>query len=293
MGWSVFAVSRQNSFSSLTNVMHIPHDWRRPLTFEVPNVDAIFHLAAQTSAYKARENVSQDINTNVIGTVQLLERVAKSNMQPVFIYTGSMTEYGMTPPAAVDEKVPLSPQTFYDSAKITTEIYAEQFAREGWLSKSITLRLSNVYGNNSREQGADRGFLDRSILRALLGEPLVYFGSGEYLRDFLHIDDVISALIAAAVHSEHLELPAFNIGTGSGTTIKDALSLVAKEAENLTGKPVPVNQAEFLANSYLIERRDSVADSHAFRESSGWEPKVVFENGVKEALKSTWALINS
>lgn len=292
MGWSIFAVSRRDSFSHLSNVTHIPHDWSRPITFEIPRVDTVFHLAAQTSAYKAREDVAEDIDTNVIGTVHLLERVARSNIKPVFIYTGSMTEYGMTSTDAIDEKVPLSPQTFYDAAKITTEIYAEQFVREGWLSKSITLRLSNVYGNHSRVQGADRGFLDRSMLRALSGEPLIYFGSGEYVRDFLHVDDVISALIRAALCVDSLDLPVFNIGTGFGTTIKSALALIAKEAEDLTGRPVQVNQADFHINSYAIERRDSIANSQVFRGLTGWTPKVDFGNGVREGLKEAWSFIS-
>lgn len=293
MGWSIFAVSRSDSFSHLSNVTHIPHDWRKSLAFEIPRVDTVFHLAAQTSAYKAREDVAEDIYTNVIGTVHLLERMARSSIKPVFIFTGSMTEYGMTSADTVNEKVVLSPQTFYDAAKITTEIYAEQFVREGWLSKSITLRLSNVYGSHSRVQGADRGFLDRSMLRALSGEPLIYFGSGEYIRDFLHVDDVISALISAAIHVDRLDLSAFNIGTGFGTTIKSALGLIAKEAENLTGRPVQVNQADFHSNSYAIERRGSVVNSQEFRASTGWTPRVDFGNGVREGLKEAWSFINT
>ena len=285
MGWSIFAVSRRDSFSHLSNVTHIPHDWSKSIAFEIPRVDTVFHLAAQTSAYKAREGVAEDIYTNVIGTVHLLERMARSNIKPVFIYTGSMTEYGMTSTDAIDEKVPLSPQTFYDAAKITTEIYAEQFAREGWLSKSITLRLSNVYGSRSRAQGVDRGFLDRSMLKALSGGPLIYFGSGEYVRDFLHVDDVISALISAALHVDSLDLSVFNIGTGFGTTIKSALALIAKEAEDLTGRPVQVNQADFQINSYAIERRNSIANSQVFRELTGWTPRVEFRNGVREGLR--------
>ena len=261
------------------------------MAFEIPRVDTVFHLAAQTSAYIAREDVAEDISTNIIRTVHLLERIARSNIKPVFIYTGSMTEYGMTSIHAVDEENSLSPQTFYDVAKITTEMYAEQFVREGWLSKSITLRLSNVYGSNSRVQGVDRGFLDRSMLKALSGEPLIYFGSGEYLRDFLHVDDVISALISTALNVDSLDLPVFNIGTGFGTTIKSALALIAKEAEALTGRPVEVNQTDFQINSYPIERRDSIANSQAFRKLTGWTPRVEFGNGIRKGLKEAWSSI--
>lgn len=291
-GWTVFAVSRRDSFSHLSNVTHIPHEWSKSIAFEIPRVDTVFHLAAQTSAYKAREDVANDIHSNVVGTAHLLENIARSNIKPVFIFTGSMTVYGLTSADPVDEKVPLSPQTFYDAAKITTEMYAEQFVREGWLSKSFTLRLSNVYGSHSREQAVDRGFLDRSILKAINGETLSFYGSGEYVRDFLHVDDVISALISAALYLDDLDSSVFNIGTGSGTTIKSALALIAREAEILTGSPVQVNQGVFPVNSYAIERRNSIANSQLFREATGWAPKVEFESGVREGLKEAWSALN-
>lgn len=291
IGWSVFAVSGRNSFSHLANVTHIPHDWSRRTTFEIPEVDTLFHLAAQTSAYKAREDVTEDINTNLIGTVHLLECLARSNVKPILIYAGSMTEYGMTSTTPIDETFPLSPNTFYDVGKIATQFYAEQFVREGWLSRSITLRLSNVYGSNSLQQNADRGFLDRSMVKALTGDSIYYLGSGEYLRDFIHVDDVISALISAALNVDSLDLTAFNIGNGTGITIKNALSLIAREAESLTGRTVEVNQADPPINFYEIEKRNSVSNSIAFRSSTGWRPKVDFETGVRRSLTEVWSKI--
>jgi nucleoside-diphosphate-sugar epimerase len=112
------------------------------------------------------------------------------------------------------------------------------------------------------------------------------------VRDFLHVDDVISALISAALHVDDLDSSVFNIGTGFGTTIKSALALIAKEAENLTGSPVQVNQGVFPVDSYAIERRNSIANSQVFREATGWTPKVEFRTGVKEGLKEVWSSIS-
>jgi UDP-glucose 4-epimerase len=291
LGWNIFAVSRSNSFSHLSNVTHIPHDWNKPITFDIPKVDTIFHLAAQTSAYKAREDIVGDVNANVTGTVNLLEQVARSGTKPAIIYTGSLTEYGMTPSVLIDEKTPLSPQTFYDAAKIATQVYLNQFVHEGWLSKSVTLRLSNVYGNSIRIQGADRGFIDRSIFKASKGEPLTYFGSGEYLRDFIHTDDVVSALIASALNLENLLLPAFNIGTGVSTSIKSSLELIAKEAESLTGRSVEICQADFDTTSYAIEKRNSTADSKSFQQLTGWQPKITLNSGVRRSLGEAFSII--
>ena len=292
LDWKIYAVSRKNSFINFSNVTHIPHEWSKPIAFEIPDVDTIFHLAAQTSAYKARENVEEDLATNVLGTVRLLEKVAKSNIRPAFIFTGSMTEYGLAPTGAIDENAPVSPQTFYDSAKLAIEIYLGQYVMEGWLSKSVTLRLSNVYGNISLRQGVDRGFLDRSIVRALKGEPLIYFGSGQYLRDFIHVNDVIRALVESALQIDDLNLSVFNIGTGFSTSIKSALDFIANEAKLFTGIQVEINQADFDINSYAIERRNSTANSRAFHELTGWKPKVSFESGVRMGLKEAMSLVS-
>jgi len=293
MDWQVFAVSRQNSFSGLKGVTHLPHSWELPMDFDLPEVDVVYHLASQTSSYVARSNIVADVRSNLLGTVSLLDGIAHTNSRPVFIFTGSMTEYGMVEKDFIDESTPLNPQTFYDSAKIATQIYAEQFAREGWLSKSITLRLPNVYGNTSSKQNLDRGFLDRSIWRALSGEPLTYFGSGEYRRDFLHIEDVVEALVAAFTHSEGLSEAVFNIGTGIGTSIRDALILVANKTEDMTGKRVRIEQAVFPENLYQIEKRNSMVDANLFRTLTGWQPKIAFEDGISGSILKAWKALTA
>ena len=117
MDWQVFAVSRQNSFSGLKGVTHLQHNWELPMDFDLPEVDVVYHLASQTSSYVARSNIVADVRSNLLGTVSLLEGIAHTNSRPVFIFTGSMTEYGMVEKDFIDETNPLDPQTFYDSAK--------------------------------------------------------------------------------------------------------------------------------------------------------------------------------
>ena len=287
-GWKVFALSSHNSFAENSAVTHLTHDWTRIGHLDLPRIDFVFHLAAQTSSYVARKDVSEDVRTNLLGSVNLLEAIARTGASPVFVFAGSMTEYGISREEFTSEISPVKPQTFYDSAKVSTEIYAEQFAREGWLSKSITLRLSNVYGGSSQHQGADRGFLDRSIWRALGKKNLTYFGSGEYKRDFLHIDDVIDALFAVANNSNRLNQSVYNIGTGVGTSIRDALTVVIDESELLTSLRVGLDQAEFPNEAYQIERRYSIVDPRLFRSLTGWEPKVSLRQGIRQSTINAW-----
>ena len=292
-GWKVFAISRNNSFLENSLVTHVAHNWAGNWDLQLPQVDFVFHLAAQTSSYVARKDVSEDVRTNLLGSVCLLDAIARTGTNPVFVFAGSMTEYGITKEEFISESSPIQPQTFYDSAKVATEIYAEQFAREGWLEKSITLRLSNVYGNSSQNQGADRGFLDRSIWRALRLQNLTYFGSGEYKRDFLYIDDVVDALFAVTNNSKNLTHSAYNIGTSVGTSIRHALKLVTEESELLTSQSVRLDQARFPDDAYQIERRSSIADTRLFHSLTGWRPKVSLRQGIRQSTIDSWKFLST
>jgi nucleoside-diphosphate-sugar epimerase len=281
-GWQVFALSRFDTFSELSAVTTIKTDWDHGLEFDCPNVSHVFHLASQTSAYVARANVYQDAVTNVVRTISLLESIRKAKISPYFIQAGSMTEFGLNDKLKLNETVPLNPSTFYDSAKISSQIYADQFANEGWLASSITLRLSNVYGDSSRKNTKHRGFLDKSIADAVNSIPLTYFGTGHYVRDFVNVTDVVEAFRIAGEKADKLNEIKFNIGTGIGTTIQEALSKIITEVKKQTGVETELVQSDFPNDSYDIEKRNQVADSDLFRFRTGWSPRIELDVGIAQ-----------
>lgn len=291
-GWRVSILSSSNPFPDVGGIEHIYHEWGNPFETALPHVDVVYHLAAQTSSYVARSNVTRDVKANVLGSVELLEALAQTKAKPIFVFAGSVTEYGLTDSEYVHETTPLKVETFYDAAKIATELYGQQFASEGWLSKFITLRLPNVYGDISAKQSTDRGFLDKSVRRALQGEPLTYFGTGEYKRDFLHVDDVVEAMVSAYVNSKTMTHPVYNLGTGIGTTLRDALEMIANKANQVTGLHATVLQAEFPLELYPIERRNSIVDARLFQSETSWRPKVTLAEGINTAITKAWGLMN-
>src|SRR3972149_3463042 len=91
--------------------------------------------------------------------------------------------------------------TFYDISKLAAEMYLGQYVREGWI-RGCTLRLSNVYGRNKAGQQQDRGVIDKIFSRAMSGKSITIYGDGGYVRDYVFIDDVISAFVLAPEHAE-------------------------------------------------------------------------------------------
>lgn len=289
LGFSVYALSSKDSFEKTEEVTIIPHNWSQRFTGQLPDVDVIFHLACQTSAYKARENISNDIETNLLSTVSILEAASRIKKVPIIIFAGSMTEYGIPSSSHIDEDVPLEPLTFYDTAKISSEIYIQQFARENMISKGITLRLANIYGNSVLDKGADRGFLDKTITKAIHGETITVYGGGNFLRDYLHVTDAAEAFLMTFLNSSQLSDNVYNIGTGKGTSIIETLEMIVEKANQLTGLRSPIVHADFPQDSYIIERRNSIADSSRFRNATEWAPKVNLMDGIQKTLEDIWA----
>jgi len=245
--------------------------------------DVVFHLAAQTSAYHARQDLPADVTTSVLGFVKLLDALRKTSSSPHVILTGAATEVGATSSGVIQDSDPDEPHTFYDVGKVAQHLYLRQCGSEGWVD-GTTIRLPNVYGGAGRATALDRGFLNESVRRALAAEPLNYYSDGEYIRDFLHVDDAVSALISAMHCREEVKGETFIVGTGVGTRIQDALREVARQAKLVTGKNVIVCPVRSPDAMYEIERRNIVVDSSRFTERTSWTSKVSLKDGIQKSI---------
>jgi nucleoside-diphosphate-sugar epimerase len=253
--------------------------------FSIPNIDAFVHLSGQTSAYFARANISLDLENNVVGLTKILETIfRKQSHIPRVILASSMTQYGNQVDLPIAETAKVSSPTFYELGKNFNERLIQVFSSEGLVTKYNFMRLSNVYGSAGLEKNQpQRGFLDKAIQSAMRGEDLHFFGSGEYLRDYIHIDDVVSAFMHCLREETGYSGP-YNIGSGSGVTIKEALELIQRETRTGLNVSINVSGVEFPENAYPIERRNSVADSTLFQANSGWKSIIELEFGLRMAI---------
>lgn len=249
----------------------------------VNNIDIIYHLASQTSIYMAEKNPLADYEANVLPIQLLLEACRKSETCPTIIFSGTSTQCGMPDKLPVDESVVDNPVTTYDFHKLQAERWLKFCARQGWV-KGVSLRLTNVYGPGPKSSSVDRGILNMMMRKAIANETLTVYGKGDFIRDYVHVDDVISAFLRAAVNIEHLNKKHFVIGSGEGHTIVEAINLVADRVALKTGERVPVKHIDPPSPQSPIEERNFVADTLNFQQVTGWQARYSLIQGIDKTL---------
>ena len=250
----------------------------------LPNLDIVYHLAGQTSAYAARTDPVADLSVNVLSLLRLLEYL-RGRSKPVFVvFAGTATEVGMPEHLPLNEELCDKPVTFYDISKLSAELYLKQYIREGWISGCV-LRLGNVFGGSRSGQRRDRGILDKVFLQALSGKNVRIYGAGDQLRDYVYIDDVVSALLLAPLHAERTNGQTYLIGTGKGITLKSAFAKVIAIAGRISGTQVEMEHVEPPPGLLEIELRNAVIDASAYTKATGWCALRDFDEGLAVAYQ--------
>lgn len=248
-------------------------------------IDVVFHLAAQTSTYEANRDPRADLDSNVLPMLLMLQACRERGISPAVICASTVTICGLPERLPVDENHPDAPITVYDLHKQMAENYLKYHVRIGTV-RGTALRLANVYGPGPRSSRADRGILNQMVGRALRGEALTVYGRGEQLRDYVHVEDVARAFLAAAAHVDALNGGHCIIGRGEGYSIAQALQLVAERVAARTGKLAPVTSVEPPAGLSPIEERNFVADTHRFTAATGWRAQHALPHGIDTLIES-------
>jgi nucleoside-diphosphate-sugar epimerase len=272
--------SGPNSVEDISGDLHDPVAWDRALDA----VDVVFHLAAQTSAYRASEDPAEDLASNVGSVVALLESCRRHGGRPAIVFASTATVIGLTyGKEMIDESVLERPVTVYDLHKWVAEQYLFTYSRLG-IARATALRLANVYGPGPTSASADRGVLNRMVRKALSGEPLTIYGTGEQVRDYVYIDDVVRAFVAAANGIDGLDGRPALIGSGTGCTIAGMVRLVAARVTAQTGRTVEVRHVEPPPDLLPIEQRSFIADCRRFAAATGWRAEVSLEDGIDRTI---------
>jgi UDP-glucose 4-epimerase len=247
------------------------------------NIDIVYHFAAQTSTYDANAHPAKDFQSNVLPMLELLKACDKNGWQPIVCFSGTVTEAGIPQSVPVDETHPDCPVTIYDVHKQMAENYLKYYARHGTV-KGVTLRLPNVYGPGPQSSSADRGILNMMMRKALKGETLTVYGTGEYLRDYIHVDDVSWAFLAAPMSIDCLNGHHFVVGTGEGHTIMQAVNLIATRVYQKFGSSVSVISIDPPTSQSPIEFRNFIANSSKFQMAVEWAPFYSLTKGIDQTL---------
>jgi CDP-paratose 2-epimerase len=264
----------------------------------VRTADQVFHFAAQVAVTTSLVNPRHDFETNVGGTLTLLEALRAMDQPPPLVFTSTNKVYGGLKQIALEAKgqryQPLDPavrtginetcgldfHSPYGCSKGAADQYVLDYARTFGLP-AIVFRMSCIYGihQNGTE---DQGWVAHFLIRALEDKPLTIFGDGKQVRDLLYIDDLVDAFLLAQSNIQTLSGQAFNIGGGLGNTISllDLLEVMGC----MLGKNPKVQFKDWRAS----DQRYYVSDIRKFTMATGWAPIVNVQRGVKQLYQ--WLL---
>jgi UDP-glucose 4-epimerase len=232
--------------------------------------DVIYHLAAQVVVPYSMENPIEDFETNARGTLNVLEKARKDDARVVF--ASSAAVYGNTTQLPTPETYGFSPDSCYGLSKVVGEQYCNMYSKQYGLDVTI-VRFANVYGPKCH--GVIHDFLDKISRNP---EKLEIIGTGMQSRDFVHVYDVVEALILAAT-SEAALGETFNIGFGKTTTIID----LAKIILNILG----LSDKTIITTTNVPWHGDIKIiwfDISKVQKTLNWHPKISLESTLKELI---------
>lgn len=282
--WTVVAISSKPKIIEHKNLTWIQKSWEDLNEITLPKIDVVYHLAGQNNAYIAQKNVIGDIRSNLILTISVLEVLKKNSIRPLFITLGSATEYGSRNKDELTESSNAIPETFYEVGKIATRNYIEQYEREGLIRKSLSFRITNIYGMSKSKGDNDRGFIDDAIYRSMYNLDINCFGKGDFLRDYLHINDLAEALVAAYLMESSLKSNVYNLSFGESHTVIQVLERIQSLAISKKKSTSMIIELDFPSDKYEIEKRNAKVSSRKFQAESHWKPHLNLEKGLELSL---------
>jgi UDP-glucose 4-epimerase len=237
------------------------------------NPDVVFHLAAQIDVRRSVEDPLFDALNNVLGTINLLEASRRARVPRIVFASSGGARYGApaTLPATEDTVVdPLSP---YAAAKVAGELYMRAYASMYGLAP-ICLALANVYGPCQDPYG-EAGVVTLFGSAMISGRPTTIYGDGSATRDYVYVDDVVTAFLCAA-EAPITTTGTFNIGTGVQTTVTELHQLIAEA--------VGVSRAPDHAEARTGEVHASALDPTRAGRVLGWKPDTDLTEGIKRTV---------
>jgi dTDP-glucose 4,6-dehydratase len=234
------------------------------------DVDMVYHLAALIGI--PFSYVSQDtyIDTNVKGTLNILQAAKKFKTQRV-IHTSTSEVYGTAQRVPIDESHPINPQSPYAATKVSADYLALSFNKSFNLPVVI-LRPFNTFGPRQ----SARAVIPTIITQLLAGKSSIFLGDVNTLRDFNYVQNLVEAFIRAG-HDDIVCGEVYNVGSGREVSIREVFDIITKKIK----KKAKIIQDKTRLRPAKSEVRQLLCDYEKFRSVCGWAPIVSLEQGLE------------
>lgn len=238
--------------------------------------DICYHLVSTTLPKSSNADPVFDVESNLLGTVRLLNHAVKLGIKKIIFASSGGTVYGVPSQIPIKETHQTDPICSYGITKLAIEKYLGLFKQLHGLDYAV-LRLSNPYGDRQRTN-ANQGAVAVFLGKVLRGEPIEIWGDGSVVRDYIYIADVVDALLAALNQTSSENV--FNIGSGRGHSLNEILDSIEKVTGHAAVRHyMPSRAFDVPASVLCIERA---------KHSLKWSPQVEFDSGL--ALFAKWLL---
>ena len=238
------------------------------------DIEAIIHIAGQSSGEISFEDPINDLNSNTSSTLRLL-KLSLENKCERFIYASSMSVYGVNKQLKVKESNQCKPKSFYAVGKLASEYYLNIFKNYG--INCTSLRLFNVYGPGQNMENLKQGMLSIYLAQYLKSQEIDVKGSLSRFRDLIYIDDVAEAFIRC-LNSKKSYGEIINIGTSKKITVKEIL----KELSHFFPESKSINVLDGTPGDIF----GITADNKKMKEILGEWDLVSFKDGLKRMVES-------
>ena len=241
----------------------------------MPDVDAVFHLAAQVHVDRSYIEPTLTYEINVMGTQNILE-VARMHDAKKIIYSSTSEVYGSALRVPIDEDHPLNAPHPYGASKIAADRMCYAYNQTYGMNISI-LRFFNIFGPRQKDQGYG-GVISIFTRRILNNIAPIIFGDGLQTRDYTYISDVVRAYDLVLNYPGQLPGPV-NFGTGKEQTIIDLADKICTYCGK-KGLIAPVH-----VDARIGEVKRLIANAGKAKSILGWEPQYTLEEGLKEYIR--------
>jgi UDP-glucose 4-epimerase len=250
---------------------------RGVVTHQIANQQIVFNLSGQSGAVRSMEDPWTDLDVNLRGNLVVLEAMREVSPTTKLVLAGSRLQYGRVPQIPVAEHDAGDVLCLHAIHKQTAEEYLRLYARLFGLRSSVA-RVTNPFGPGQPSGRTAYGVINRLIHLALADEPLTIYGDGEQQRDYVHVDDVVDALLLLG-ESDASDGRVYNVGSGIGTRMVD----VARMIVDIAGGG-GVQHVAWPPLAEQIETGDFVADVTRIREELGWCPRISLREGLERTV---------
>ncbi len=243
--------------------------------FENIAFDAMIHIAGQSSGEISFEDPEYDLNTNAMSTLMLLKMALKQKCKN-FIYASSMSVYGDAENSLVTEQTAPVPKSFYAVGKLASENYMRIYSSYG--IRCTALRFFNVYGVGQNMDNMKQGMASIYLSQALRNGHILVKGAKDRFRDFVYIDDVVSAVLLA-MKRQGKEYEVYNVSNMRPVTVEHVIDVIKEKL----GGDITVEYGTGTPG----DQHGIYGDNSKIRHDLGWIAKTDFETGMEKMIE--WA----